>query len=140
MDGYVSAVVGSGRAVNIFDRQYLALAQRDFKNDIAPTAARATLITKDPPTEYRAGVLPAWQVELEHSRDPHIYIDAQTGAITARRNWLWRTFDFFWMLHTMDYAGRDNFNHLLLTSFSVLAVLSSSCFSPHQKLSFQIFQ
>lgn len=104
----------------------IALAQRDFKNDIAPTAARATLITKDPPTEYRAGVLPAWQVELEHSRDPHIYINAQTGAITARRNWLWRTFDFFWMLHTMDYAGRDNFNHLLLTSFSVLAVLTSA--------------
>lgn len=34
----------------------------------------------------------------------------------------WRTFDFLWMLHTMDYAGRDDFNNLLLRVFSVLGL------------------
>ena len=30
------------------------------------------------------------------------------------------------MLHTMDYQGRDNFNHWLLTAFSILAVVIPS--------------
>jgi len=30
-----------------------------------------------------------------------------------------RWFDFLWMFHTMDYAGRDNFNDLLLRVFSL---------------------
>ncbi|RMH10155.1 MAG: hypothetical protein D6695_11965, partial [Planctomycetota bacterium] len=79
----------------------------------------------DPPIEYRSGPLPAYAVQLDHPKRPHIYIDARSGQITARRNRPWRIFDFFWMLHTMDYAGRDDFNHPLLTGFSVLAIASA---------------
>jgi hypothetical protein len=38
------------------------------------------------------------------------------------RNSKWRIFDFLWMLHTMDYAGRDNFNNTLLRAFSILGL------------------
>ncbi len=85
-------------------------------------AKSLALLTEDPPTEYRGGDLPAWQVILDDGDNTHIYIDASTGRITARRNDAWRRFDFFWMLHTMDYRGRDDFNSLLLTAFAALGL------------------
>ena len=102
------------------------IALRDFKHDA--TIAETTLFdehSESIPTEYRSGHLPAYRVTLDHPKNPHIYIDAQIGRITARRNDKWRTFDFFWMLHTMDYKNRDNFNTLLLSIASLLAILTS---------------
>lgn len=100
------------------------IAARDFLHDA--DVVETTLIESDPPIEYRSGPLPAYRVALEHSRRPHIYIDARSGEVTARRNRPWRIFDFFWMLHTMDYSGRDDFNHPLLTAFSLLAMATSA--------------
>ncbi len=100
------------------------IAARDFLP--SNTVVDVTLIEADPPIEYRKGPLPAYAVEFDHPNNPHIYVHAPTGEITARRNRPWRIFDFFWMLHTMDYTGRDNFNHPLLTSFSVLALTTAA--------------
>ena len=44
--------------------------------------------------------------------------------VTARRNDRWRWFDRFWMLHVMDYEGRDNFNSLLLQVVSGLGLVT----------------
>ena len=90
----------------------------------SPTVQSTTLLEADPPTEYREGELPAWRVVVADEDDTHIYISASTGRITARRNNAWRRFDFFWMLHTMDYRDRDSFNHPLLIGASSLAMLS----------------
>jgi len=78
-------------------------------------------------SEYRGKELPAWRVELDDPDSTIIYVSANRGVVTARRNDRWRMFDFFWMLHTMDYQGRDNFNHWLLkgvSAFGVVTVLS----------------
>jgi uncharacterized iron-regulated membrane protein len=99
------------------------VARRDFAHE--PAGAVVELIETDPPIEYRAKPLPAYRVTLDHPKRPHLYVDARTGEITARRNRRWRVFDFFWMLHTMDYKERDDFNHPLLTGFSVLAMATS---------------
>lgn len=99
------------------------IAQRDFAHEARVIASN--LIETDPPTEYRGRPLPAYRVELDHPKNPHIYVDASSGEITARRNRSWRVFDFFWMLHTMDYKGRDDFNHPLLTGASLLAIATS---------------
>ena len=40
----------------------------------------------------------------------------------AVRTGAWRLKDFFWMLHTMDYRGRDDFNNPLLVTAGVAAV------------------
>lgn len=101
-----------------------ALAERDFGG--RAVARRVVLVERDPPIEYRGRPLPAWRVELGHWKRPHIYVHARSGEITARRNRLWRVFDFFWMLHIMDYRGRENFNHWLLTTMSALAVCTAS--------------
>ena len=114
-DGSEAGLISSDDATRI--------ATRDFVQDAK--ARSAELLLDNPPTEYRGGALPAYRVELDHPKNPHIYIHAPTGQITARRNDQWRAFDFFWMLHTMDYAGRDNFNHPLLTIASVIAILTT---------------
>jgi len=44
--------------------------------------------------------------------------------VDGRRNDRWRLFDLFWMLHVMDYQGRDNFNTLLLQVVSGLGLVT----------------
>ena len=106
----------------------IEVASRDRTS--RPPVSTATLITADPPTEYRDKPLPAYQVAFEDGAGTRIYISAATGRITARRNTEWRRFDFFWMLHTMDYSGRDDFNSpwlIGLSALGVITVLSGFC-------------
>lgn len=101
------------------------LALADFVPDAV--ALQSTLIEQTTDSgEYRSKRTPAWRVDLDHPKRPHIYIDAVTGEVLARRNRVWRTYDFFWMLHIMDYKRRNNFNHPLLTAASGLAFLTGA--------------
>lgn len=54
---------------------------------------------------------PVWQARFDDPQRTALYFAADDGHLVAARNSSWRLFDFFWMLHTMDYAGRDNFNN-----------------------------
>jgi uncharacterized membrane protein YkoI len=121
--GRLDPVTGAVMEI-ITPEEAIRIADRDF----APEAevASVTLIEMDPPMEYRGGPLPSYRVDFEHAKNPHIYIDAANGQVRARRNTRWRVFDFFWMLHTMDYAERDDFNHPLLIGSSVVAILTAS--------------
>lgn len=98
-------------------------ALADFAHPATVTSSE--LLTANPPLEIRGRQLPVWRVTLDHPRRPNLYVDARTGEVVARRNDLWRVFDFLWMLHIMDYSERENFHHPLLTTMSALAVLSS---------------
>ncbi len=69
--------------------------------------------------------LPVWRVELDHPHHPRIYLDAVTGEVVARRNSWWRVYDFFYMLHLMDYTERERIHHPLLSIAAALAVLTS---------------
>ena len=42
------------------------------------------------------------------------YVSGTTGEVLERRNDTWRWWDFFWMLHNMDYSERTSFNHPLI--------------------------
>ena len=75
-------------------------------------------------SEYRGKEMPAYRVVLDHPTGTAIYVSANRGLVTARRNNRWRVFDFFWMLHTMDYQGRDNFNHWLLKGVSIFGLVT----------------
>ena len=112
----------SGEAFVIDEAQARQIAQADRSKK--PEVTQAVLIIGDAPTEFRGRDLPAWRVELADADNTHVSIDQSTGAIAARRNDAWRRFDFFWMLHTMDYSGRDDFNTPWLVGFSVLGLLS----------------
>jgi uncharacterized iron-regulated membrane protein len=73
-------------------------------------------------TEYR-GRLPAWRVDFDDEAATTLYVAADNGDLVTRRNRLWRIYDVAWMLHIMDYREREDFNHPLLVSASVLALL-----------------
>ena len=72
--------------------------------------------------EYREQPLPAWAVHFGDREGATAYVAAELGQVVRIRNDRWRTFDFLWMLHTMDYRGRDDFNNLLLRAFSILGL------------------
>jgi hypothetical protein len=75
-------------------------------------------------SEYREKPLPAWVVHFKHPDNPAIYIGAKSGSFEAMRHDTWRNFDFLWMLHTMDYEGRDVFGNYVLKSFSILGLIT----------------
>jgi uncharacterized iron-regulated membrane protein len=105
-----------------------AEAARAASADFSPQASVASVryLDGDAPSEYRGKPMPVYQVTLNHPKEPHLYISPVTGDVLARRNKPWRVFDFFWMLHIMDYGERDSFNHWLLTTASAIAVLTSA--------------
>ncbi len=64
-----------------------------------------------------------WVVTYNDWCHTTLYLDAQSGQIITVRSTIWRIFDFFWMLHIMDYDEREDFNNPLLISFSVVSIL-----------------
>lgn len=105
----------------ISESEAIEIATRDFSP--GSNIINVTHIIEAPKrSEYRNKPLPAYRIEIDHESNTRIYVSADRGIITARRSGLWRTFDFLWMFHIMDYDGRDNFNNLILRVFSVLGV------------------
>lgn len=74
-------------------------------------------------SEYRERPLPAYAVTFTEPNCT-IYVAEETGTFQTIRHNQWRTFDFLWMLHTMDYEGRDNFGNLALRAFSVFGLIT----------------
>ncbi|MCU0624902.1 MAG: PepSY domain-containing protein [Gemmatimonadaceae bacterium] len=88
---------------------------------------RVSLLTADsvsPHHEFREQPLPAWAVRFGDGEGATAYVPAEVGQVLRIRNDRWRLFDFLWMLHTMDYKGRDDFNNLLLRAFSVFGLVT----------------
>lgn len=77
------------------------------------------------PGEIRGRPAPIWRVQFEGLWRPTLYIAPQTGELVAKRHDLWRTFDFVWMFHIMDYETRDNVNNLLLKIATWMMVATS---------------
>jgi len=73
--------------------------------------------------EYKNAV-PAWQVRFDNWKRTCVYVHANTGLVTARRNAIWRGFDFLWMLHILDFNERENFNNWLLRILSLLSLIT----------------
>lgn len=59
----------------------------------------------------RTHELPIWRIDFADAENSSFYVSAATGKLLERRNDTWRTWDFFWMLHNMDYVNRTSFNH-----------------------------
>ncbi len=118
----------SGELISPISRELaVAIAKADFDEEVEIKSATLVTSLSSNHSEYRGKELPAWQIDFNHASRTSLYVSADRGMITARRNVQWRVFDFFWMLHTMDYQGRDNFNTWLLwfaTCFSLASVMS----------------
>ena len=66
--------------------------------------------------------LPIWRVDFADPANSSFYVSGTDGRLLERRSDTWRTWDFFWMLHNMDYANRTSFNHPLIVLIGFAAV------------------
>ena len=74
--------------------------------------------------EYRERPLPAFAITFDQPAHTTVYVSAQYGNVQTFRNNEWRVFDFLWMMHTMDYQERDNFNNIVLRAFSLFGIFT----------------
>lgn len=98
------------------------IASRDQPN--APRVLSIARVERDPHIEFRGKLLPAWRVVLDDGAGTAVYVDAVTGEVTARRNDVWRVYDFLWGLHLMDYGQRETRTHPLLAIAAFIGVLT----------------
>ena len=64
--------------------------------------------------EAREHAGPMWRVNFADEENSSAYVSATTGRPLVNRGDTWRTWDFVWMLHNMDYVNRTSFNHPLI--------------------------
>ena len=116
----------TGERMAIDARTARAVAETHHPDRATPVAV--TLLT-EASLPVRAHEPPIWQVEFADEGGSTYYVSAITGALLERRNDTWRWWDFFWMLHNMDYSDRTNFNHpLIITAGVAMAWLAVTGF------------
>ncbi len=74
--------------------------------------------------EYREKPLPAYVISYDTQKNIKAYVSIKDGSFQTVRFRDWRWFDFLWMMHTMDYQGRDDFNTLVLRGFSLMGLIT----------------
>jgi uncharacterized iron-regulated membrane protein len=89
---------------------------RSIASAAHPTGAAVKKVTplKELTLAVREHELPIWQADFRDERNSTYYVSGTTGELLERRNDSWRWWDFFWMLHNMDYTERTSFNHPLI--------------------------
>jgi len=96
------------------------IALKGFNRDVEPSDS--VWLTENN-MESRGTSVPVWQVSMNDEENFRLYVSPYTGEILKRRSERWRIYDFFWMLHIMDYEGRDNFNNPFVVWASIFAVI-----------------
>jgi uncharacterized iron-regulated membrane protein len=84
-------------------------------------ALRAVTLQIQPDIASRASSA-VWRAQFDDAQRTALYFAADDGHFVAARTASWRLYDFFWMLHTMDYTGRDNFNNPLIITMGLAAL------------------
>ena len=130
IDGRVDGVAfrrlvpGDGTGVlPVLSAQEAAQVAQGWLLDATEPRAIEWLESTSPGSEIRGRNFPLWKVSFGEPESLNLYLDPWTGEILARRTTRWRVFDFFWMLHVMDFENRDDFNHPLLQVAALLGLL-----------------
>ncbi len=115
----VTTASGGVRLFSPADGAPLEIGRREAKLIAASAHPEGAAVVRVAPLHeltlaVREHELPIWQVNFRDDRHSSYYVSGTTGAILERRNDSWRLWDFFWMLHNMDYAKRTSFNHPLI--------------------------
>jgi len=63
----------------------------------------------------------AWAAHFKGDGHPTLYVSAVNGKVSAPRTDLWRTYDFLWQLHLMDWGGNENFNTPWMLAAAIFA-------------------
>jgi uncharacterized iron-regulated membrane protein len=75
------------------------------------------------PSEIGARDQDVWLVQYDDLVNSSLYFHPLTGKLLSKRTDLWRTFDFLWILHIMEYAKSDGYEGYLFRIFSTSSFL-----------------
>lgn len=104
----------NGQRVELDAQLARRLAEASYRG---PGSAGAAELV-EPSLETRAHEGKVWRVPFADPEDTTVYLTLQ-GDVLEHRNRTWRLFDVFWMLHIMDYTGRQDFNNPLVVTAAV---------------------
>lgn len=108
----------SGQRIVVTEEMAAEIAKRDYTG---PGFLASVTAINAPSMEVRRHEGSVWRVDFDDDEDTSLYVSADDGAVLERRNASWRLFDLFWMLHIMDYQGREDFNNALVILASLIA-------------------
>jgi uncharacterized iron-regulated membrane protein len=120
---FTRLVNSAGEVLPRIDESKVADVALGWLLEDARVAAVEWVETAAPGSEFRNGRLPVWRVTFAEPESLRLYLDPWSGEILSRRTTRWRIFDFFWMLHVMDFSERNDFNHPLLQIAAALGVI-----------------
>jgi len=106
----------SGASLQVTSAHALEVARADYQGEGRPGTPQ---LQNEPTLETRKHQGPSWRVDFDDDDATTIYVSAEDGRILERRNTTWRLFDIAWMLHIMDYSGREDFNNSLVVMAAV---------------------
>ena len=118
-DGVLLFDAETGKAVPIDQQMARGVATAAYPGQAQVRNVQALRELTLPVREHE---LPIWRVDFADKQNSSFYVSGSTGALLERRSDTWRVWDFFWMLHIMDYSDRTSFNHPLIWLFGVAAV------------------
>lgn len=108
----------TGQVIDIDEARARALAQEKW---VEPDAiVSATLLETAPKESGLNGEV--WSVLFKGDGHPTLYVSAVNGRVSAPRTDIWRTYDFLWQLHLMDWGMNENFNTPWMLAAAVLAL------------------
>ncbi len=110
---------GNGSTIVTNEHEAIMLAQQDFTGNGEVSSVNSGMA---PDLETRGSTGKYWRVNFSDKTHTSIYISVSTGEILERRNSYWRVFDFFWMLHIMDYAGHEDINNAVVIIAALIAI------------------
>ena len=105
----------TGKPIRIADDMVAAIAREDYVGDGAQSSP---VLLTEPTLEARGHAGPIWRVDFDDGDGTTLYVSGQDGRVLERRNDSWRLFDIVWMLHIMDYTGRQDFNNPLVITLA----------------------
>ena len=129
LDGHAIEVAGPG-GVRLFDAASgtpiavdAALVRRVAEAARGePGAVKAVTPLRKLEPAVRTHELPIWRVDFADRANSSYYVSGATAKLLERRNDSWRWWDFFWMLHNMEYLNRSSFNHPLIVAMGVASL------------------
>lgn len=108
----------TGERIVVDEARARAVAQQKWIEQDAIIAAE--LLEVAPKESGLSGE--AWAVRFKGEGNPTLYVSAVNGRVSAPRTDLWRTYDFLWQLHLMDWGLNENFNTPWMVAAAILAL------------------
>ena len=108
----------TGERITVDEARARSLAQEKWIEQDAIIAAK--LLDVAPKESGLPGE--AWSVRFKGEGNPTLYVSAVNGRVSAPRTDLWRTYDFLWQLHLMDWGLNENFNTPWMVAAAIFAL------------------